>query len=480
MNKPLLPLLLPLFLLSMPQMFAQHGYEASWKAGLLGMRQNPAAIVSSVHRGELVLGAGNLTAQNNLFSSNEYDDFFPSRLVMNSVTNPGDLLFMTGVREGDFDPTGNASEWFAENRGYAQIMSLRFRIKTDPNARERGINRQAIAIRLERDELVQISGVNQTLVEGAAREFTDMAGTRITRDDWRIQVREWDALGINYGISIGRGKNRFHVGIGAKLLSAAGYLDLNVTGNQWEFINGNSVRIGADSVSLAYNPTLEDATNPNGRRRYPTFENSLGFSGEIGFTYQMYNYNREPVFEAGLALMDIGSLRFWNIEERNYSLPGRETTYDPNGDFRSINGVENTLSNLAAETSQLSDQGVRESLPLRLTGHAKVRLGDKGWGVQARGNLGQRWSSDGWNGQFIATLCREKRGLSWFIPLTFGPDVTSNLPADWSPTVGLFLSLGDVLVVGSNDLLSSVYRSATREGVSTAHLFATFKIPFGR
>jgi len=499
MRQPLVSLgILSLFYMCICQLaWAQNppAYEASWHAGMFGISQNPAAIAAASSRGEFLLGGINLSAQNNLFETDEIEQFFPTRLLGGLSQGPDSLAFLTDPAWEGFSPKGEGS-WFASQQNQFQALGGFWRLETDPDWVERGIARRVFSLRLEREELIQINDVDNGLARAYAQRFNAdaLTGNSFEDDYFNIRVQSWDALAANFALSFGRGKNLLHFGIGAKLLSAGAFMDLKAYGNRLEFQGNNQLSLQSDSVIFTYNPSFERAVGndqweyPSIQRRYNNFENAWGVAAEAGLIYQIFNYDRQPVAEVGVALKNIGIIQFWNLNQTRYHLPETATNYDL---FQSgqmgVDRVNNVLQTLADDTTVLS-RGLSERLPLVLASHARFNLGKKGWGVHLRGNFLRTTIDAPWETLVRATLFYERRRQPedtdkkkgrWgiFIPVSSTLVLPSPTTIQLRPRVGLFISYKKRLIIGSNDLLTTMFYSSIRQGVAATHIFIGAHFP---
>ncbi|MEO1589147.1 MAG: hypothetical protein AAFS00_17850, partial [Bacteroidota bacterium] len=100
---PILSFVLSLCLLmGLLQAQPQQAFEASWKAGMLGVNQNPASLVSTPYQGGFMLGSLNLSASNNLFETNNVLQFSPLALGEGLIGPLTQLPFLTGLTQADF------------------------------------------------------------------------------------------------------------------------------------------------------------------------------------------------------------------------------------------------------------------------------------------------------------------------------------------------------------------------------------------
>jgi hypothetical protein len=449
-------------------LYAQHAYEASWRAGLMAVDQNPAAIVAAPHRGEFLLGSLNLSAQNEGFETNELSIFAPPMLLRNLSNSLDSLTFLSHIQQAGYRPTAS-DEWSAHSYARAQGPSALWRLKTNPDLVERGLTRRVFSFRLERLESVQIQGVDAGLAQAYAQNFggAQLLSTQVSGESFSLQVREWDALALDFGISLGRGNHLFHLAGGAKALSAGSFLDVRMYGSEWEFGDNNDLILAADSVVLAYNPSYAAAAAPGGQRRFNNYEHSWGIAGEVGIIYQRMNYEREPSLEIGASAQGLGRIQYWNLQHHRYTVPSQTISL---GLLQAPLGVEALQTELAkvANQEETRADGVTESLPIRLTAHGKIRL-RKALGIQARADLVQFQAGGDWQTRYRATLCIEKEKTGFYFPLSSGQD--------WNPQLGFLFSWGDVLIVGSNDVLSNLFASITRAGVRQSHIFAGLHFP---
>ncbi len=457
-------------------LLAQHGYEASWKAGLLAADQNPAAIAQSPYQREIVLGAVNLTARNNLFQTDEFTSFLPYVLFEDLHPDYQSLAFGTGINSSDFY-TRDEDSWYASRQSTAQVLGVNLRI-SNPNWIERGLARGVISFGFERTELFQISDVDAPLAQAYANNFGVTGNPRVSDDFFELRASEWNAMTLNLGVSIGRQKKLLHVVIGGKLMSAGPFMQLQAHNNLFTFGPGNTFSMSSDSIRFAYNPSFNRASSPSTGRRFLDFENSWGVAGEIGVIYQIFNYDRDPYLEIGASIQDIGAIQFWNLNHHSYRINNISTDAPNRNNPQTAEVLNSTFSTLAAEEVALGD-GITERLPLRITAHAKYRVLKSKLNIHLRGEARQSWITNAtWETLIRGTLSWETKMVSIFVPFTYSQLMFSTSPAiTREPELGVFISFGEIFMIGSNDLLSSAFYSATRKGVTSSNLFLGLRIP---
>lgn len=458
-------------------LLAQHGYEASWKAGLFAIDQNPAVIVSSPQKGEFLLGALNLSAQNNLFETNDLEIFLPHTLFGNLTANLTNLAFITNTRQQGLYANAN-SNWNASIVHRIQGPGGFWQLKINDNMKERGLLRIAASLRMERHELIQINDMDAELGKGYANRFASnqMTGISISDDFFSARMQEWDAGALSFGVQIGKGLNLINIAVGAKLLSAGSFMDFRAYGTQLQFEPDNRLEVQADSVSFTYNPSFASAANPFGRRRYGNFENSWGIVGELGIVYQVINQNRLPKFEIGVSIQDFGRIQYWNLSNITYQIPAQTASYESFTSGFGVDLANRALQNLTIDTLH-NATGITEQFPLLLTAHAKMNLGSKGWGLQFRGDFRRETVASSWQTFLRATLGYEGKKASIFFPVSTTLILPSSSSIEWRPRVGVFLTLGDKIVLGSNDVLTTMFYSSTRQGVAASHVFLGLHFP---
>ncbi len=456
-------------------MCGQSAYTASWKAGLWGTTLNPATLATSPHKVALSIGSLDVHAQNNLFEANRLNVFGPQQLVGDLFGGLENLTFMTDVASGAYYPL-STPKWSARHETRAQLLGVQFR-KVNPDLLERGLTRMTFGVRWERNELLMIDEVGAGLAEGYVEGFSSLGATELETDNFSVRKRSWDALALNYGVSLGKGKNLLHIVIGAKLLSAGSFLDFEAFGSKFSFATNDELVLQSDSVRYAYNPSLEGAFSSGGARRFDQFEYSFGVAGEIGLIYQVKNLSRTPALEFGVALKDVGLIQYWNLTDRTYLIPPTTQSYLPGHTLTSAAELTQVLTTVA-DTSLKRGELTQETLPLHVTLHAKARLWRSKWNLHIMGNFRQDWGQSTWQPWARATLTYESKRLSVFLPVSINPQAPRAIMRAWQPWMGCYVSVGDVLVLGSEDLLSNLYTSATRKGVRGSQVFLGLRIPF--
>ncbi|MEM7656547.1 MAG: DUF5723 family protein [Bacteroidota bacterium] len=445
--------------------WGQQGYEASWRAGLSAQQQNPASATASPYRKEIMFGGLSLAASNNLFSTNVPTQFVPSLLVQQLGMGVRGLPYLTNLRGLD-GPAANEGPWNASHQTTIMGPGASWRLKTDPDWVERGLSRRVFSLRLERHEMSQINDLDASLIQPVLHGLSsDSANWE--NQSFQLSHREWDALAGGFGLSWGRGNHLVHLGLETKLLSAGSFMEANVHALSADQEADRQLLISADSIQLRYNPSFAEASRPGGQSRWGDFEYSFGYEVAIGLIYQHINYNREPKLEIGASVQGIGHLQYWNLTSSRYQLDKEILAPEELDAFTLGAEQANLLLQRLDSNAQLGVNGQRVNLPLRITSHAKYRLSDK-WGIQVRADAIQLNPRE-WETFLRATLCWEKGKWGFFVP------VSASSQAD--PAVGAYLSIGEVLVLGSNDLLTNLVTSANRQGVTHTHFFAAFRIP---
>lgn len=457
---------------------AQPAYEASWRAGLMATSQNPASVVAAPFRYEILLGSADLYAQNTLFETNDLQRFLPNNLLTNLVNQPNNLFLFTGIQTPPFY-ANQADNWYASNLHRIQGPGIAWRIKSNPDMMERGLARMAFSIRVERNELIQLNDMSRELAQAFVNGFPASPAEQITDDRFELRVQEWDGLALSYGLSLGRGNKLLHLAIGGKLLSIGNFMEFQAYNTTVGLSSGNAVSLQSDSVVFSYNPSFARAVSAQGNplRRWNNFEYSWGVLGELGLIYQVLDYQRQVRFEIGASVQDVGAVQFWNLNRTSYRLEATEVTRDDiaASTEAGVDGIDMLLDSLGTDTAFLGS-GVTERLPLILTGHAKLRIGQK-WGLHLRGNFRRVTFESPWETLFRATLSYETKGLSFFLPVSSTLVLPSPSALELRPRLGLFLSLGDRLIVGSNDILTTMFYSSIRQGVAASHLFVGLHFP---
>jgi hypothetical protein len=442
--------------------------------------QNPASFVAGPHRYELLIGSADLSARTSLFNTNAPNQFLPYLLLPNLVASPGNLLLFTRINHGDVT-TSRADQWSASNQHRIQGPGFAWRIRVNPDWMERGLARMAFSIHVARHELIQLRGLDRELAQAFASGFapSQVAGRTFTDDQFEVKVTEWDALALRYGLSWGKGKQLLHLAVGGNLLSVGNVMSFRAYQSQLSFGADQSLSLRSDSVSLAYNPSFARALSADGNpyRRWNHFEYSWGLSGEIGLIYQVTDYQRKTRFELGASVQNVGLVQYWNLTHTQYRVAPTTVSQAWAGSQLQdgVAGIRTLLDSLATDTSNLGT-GITERLPLILTAHAKLRIARQ-WGLHLRGNAQQLDSSAPWETLLRATISYEGDRWQLFVPLS----TTLALPLAGSPTLrpqlGIFISLKDRLVLGSNDVLTNLIYSSIRDGVTATHLFVGLHFP---
>lgn len=449
------------------------GYEASWGAGIWSMNQNPAATTASVYKGEFTLGMMNLSAGNNRFATNNFQDFFPSSLVRGLSDLSDSQPFTTDISHRPYVTLEDAPlRWNAGTSNKFIGPGGYWRLDLDADWVERGLSRMSFSMWLERSEVLKYSDIDESFVDPITRGLASSSlGTYSASDNqFSINYREWDALAINYGLSVGKGNKLFHIAFGGKLLSAGSFMDLNLQSGSITVNDLGEATINAKSIVLAYNPSFESGLGQGIDRRFKNFEYSWGVEGNIGLIYQSLNYNREPVFEAGFGVQGIGGIQYWNLNHQVFTFDNETVSIsDLSINQPQVSEFNRVLTSSSTSSSQ-EGPGVTEKLPLSITLHAKHRINSV-LGLQIRALSYQVYGSTDWNTNLRGTFCIERTGLSFYLPVTYQIDETR------SPHVGLYIAIKNGLIIGSEDVLSNLYLSATRQGVTRSNLFIGLHFP---
>lgn len=452
------------------------GYEASWGAGIWGMNQNPAATTASVYRSEFSLGFLNMSAKNDRFQTNSFSDFFPAGLVRGLADLSDSQPFTTDLSQGSYSLVADPGrEWNASTTNKFIGPGGYKRLDLEADWVERGLSRMAFSLWLERSEVFALNGIDESFVDPVIEGLASPNLGAYSADDnqFSIQYREWDALALAYGLSLGKGNKLFHIAIGGKLLSAGSYMDLQVYDAAIEQDASLATILSADSVSFAYNPSFEQGLGQGINRRFKDFEYSWGVEGNIGLIYQSLNYNREPVFEAGIGVQGIGAIQFWNLTSQTYGYDAEVVTPSDLLVSQPVVSEFDRVLSTTATSSVTKGPGVTERLPLSITAHAKQRI-NSALGLQLRAVTYQNYGSDAWQANLRATFTIERKGLSFYLPVSY------QLGAIQNPTTGLYIAISNGLVIGSEDLLSNLYLSATRRGVTASNFFVGLHFPINK
>lgn len=454
-----------------PQANAQGGYLASWHRGLMGASFNPAFVAGGTHSREVNLIGGDLRSGNNLLATNLYGQFYPVNLVRGLKASAGALPLFTAGNQDGFTFQGQQANWTGWQENHILGPGYSRRLETNPNLIERGLLRQAVFFQTGREEHINLSGLPADIAKYYHQNWKsdDMAPSSLVSDAVGLEVNQWDYLQVGYGFTLGRGLRLLHIGLSGQLRSVGAFGRANMWGTTWDF-SENDLRIQADSMYWAYNPGFAGVISPTGGRRYNYFENSWGLSGGIGLVFQTLDYNRKPKWEVGAAWQQIGLVQYWNLDQTSYETVTGSLEYSEFGSARSgVSGIEALVGMLEADSMRL-ENGITESLPQKLSAHAKVRLGGGPWAIQVDGTTQLNWAESSLSRTRIrATLAVEEKSIALYFPLVM--EVHSFKSGDLDPSLGFVVSLRDVFVLGSDDVLSNMVLSATRQGVYHSNLF---------
>lgn len=449
------------------------GYEASWGAGILGMSQNPAATTASVYTADFTVGALNISSGNNRFSTNAFAVFSPPSLFRSLGELSSSQPFTNDFQTRPYVTINNPEqEWNAYSNNKFIGPGGFWRLELDADWVERGLSRMTFSLWLERNETVAYTGIDESFIDPitAGLSSTQLGAYEASDDQFSLKYREWDALAINYGISLGRGNKLIHIAIGGKLLSAGSFMNLEIANGSISQNDVGEALLNASSVHFAYNPGFERGIGQGLDRRYKNFEYSWGVEGNIGVIYQALNYNREPTFEAGIGVQGIGAIQFWNLTNQTYTFEEDQVSSD---DLMITQNQVSEFNRVLTSTSSSvvsEGPGITEQLPMSVTLHAKQRINSV-LGLQIRAVGYQQYGSTDWHSNLRGTFCIERKGLSIYLPVSYQVgDVRT-------PYAGVYLAIKNSLVIGSEDILSNIFLSATRKGVTHSNLFLGLHFP---
>lgn len=449
------------------------GYEASWGAGILGMSQNPAATTASVYKANFTLGALNISSGNNRFSTNSFAAFAPPSLFRGLGELSDSQPFTNDIQIRDYTTIATPDqEWNAHSNNKFIGPGGFWRLEMDPDWVERGLSRMTFSLWLERNETVAYSGIDESFVEPITNGLSStQLGAYEARDDqFSITYREWDALALNYGVSLGKGNKLIHIAVGGKLLSAGAFMNLDVVNGSISQNGAGESILNASAVQLSYNPSFEQGIGQGLDRRYKNFEYSWGLEGNIGVIYQSLNYNREPVFEGGIGIQGLGAIQFWNLTNQTFTFQEEQVTPSDLIISQDLVSEYNRVLSSSATSVVTEGPGITERLPMSVTVHAKQRINSV-LGLQIRAVGYQQTGSTDWHSNLRGTFSIERKGLSIFLPVSY------QVGENRTPYAGVYLAIKNKLVIGSEDILSNLYLSATRKGVTHSNLFLGLHFP---
>lgn len=449
------------------------GYEASWGAGILGMSQNPAATTASVYKANFTLGALNISSGNNMFSTNNFGAFSPPSLFRSLGELSDSQPFTNDLQVREYTAIDNpGKEWNASSNNKFIGPGGFWRLELDADWVERGLSRMTFSLWLERNESVAYTGIDESFVDPITKGLSsDQLGVYEASDDqFSITYREWDALALNYGVSLGRGNKLIHIAVGGKLLSAGAFMNLDVVNGSISQNGAGEAILNASDVQFAYNPSFEQGIGQGLNRRFKNFEYSWGLEGNIGVIYQSLNHNREPVFEAGIGIQGIGVIQFWNLSNQTYSFQEEQVSSNDLVISQNLVSEYNRVLSSTASSVVTEGPGITEKLPTSVTVHAKQRINSV-LGLQVRAVGYQQIGSTAWHSNLRGTFCIERKGLSIYLPVSY------QVGENRTPYAGVYLAVKNRLVIGSEDILSNLYLSATRKGVTHSNIFLGLHFP---
>lgn len=449
------------------------GYEASWGAGIFGMSQNPATTTASVYKANFTLGALNSSTGNNRFSTNNFGVFSPPSLFRSLGELSDSQPFTNDFQSKTYATINNPEqEWSAYSNNKFIGPGGFWRLELDADWVERGLSRMTFSLWLERNEAVAYTGIDESFVGPVTNGLSSnqLGAYEASDDQFSIAYREWDALALNYGLSLGRGNKLIHIAFGGKLLSAGAFMNLDIINGSISQNQAGEALLNAGSVHFAYNPGFEKGIGQGLGRRYKNFEYSWGLEGNIGVIYQSLNYNREPVFEGGIGIQGLGAIQFWNLTNQTYTIQEEEVSSSDLMISQAQVSEFNRVLSSAASTIISEGPGITEKLPISVTLHAKQRINSV-LGLQVRAVGYQQIGSTNWHSNLRGTFCIERKDLSVYIPVSY------QIGDQRTPYAGVYLAVKNRLVVGSEDILSNLFLSATRKGVTHSNLFLGLHFP---
>ncbi len=474
MNQPSFLLLSMLLGLS-SSLWAQSGYEGAWSAGIIGMNQNPATLAAAPSKQEILLGAINVGTSTDALYSNHLGSVMPGRGLRSVFSPTWDLAFFTLDSES-LTQTTFSDQPRAGLQMDARIQgpAFRTRLKTSPNLIERGLQRQAFSVRSVRTErlFIQDLPIDWWTYQQEGRLLNqnfDFSESSFAR------YEEWDAVALNYAQSWGRGQKLLHWSVGGELRSMGSFFQASVDQASLQAMS-DGVDLSFVDLQIAYNPSFELSLDEEQRRRFRYFEHSWGVAGELGLLLQALDYDRKPKWEIGLAAFDLGLRQIWNLDHHTVDLEaGRLSREDVEATLLNPSEWVGVLHAAGADTTQLGT-GIQEYYSWRLVAHAKTQLGRSPWSVQLRADYQNLQPVLGRRLRLSGMLSFEKKNFGVFVPVSSQLGSEGNLWPTSTPQVGLHLHLANVFVMGSNDVVSNLVRTAVRTGAQATHVFVGIQI----
>lgn len=476
MKKNILILIALLFTKAQAQDFL--GLQSSNYAGVVGAYTNPANIVDSRFKTDIVLGGLNFTFDNNYFG-----------VKRKSLNFSGGNIFS--------DPSWNNNDpnspdywknnYQVTNNGKDKAVLLSTRI-TLPSFLITLNKKNAVAFTSSFRNYINIDGISQQLANIIHAEFIypTVFLTRLSNKNLSLQQMAWAEYGLSYARVIKEEGDHFiKAGFTAKLLQGVMASYLYIRDLQYELHQDTSMSFFNTDVSYGHSNNVDfNNLNAYNFTSSPSAGFDIGAVYEWRPNYRRYKYDMDGktdlwykdknkyFLKAALAVTDIGGIKF---KKGNYS---NDFVADVNqynlSNFENINNFNDFDSLTRADFGRKDVSNTfKVALPTAINLQVDVNpLKNIYVNLMANiTNLHKNREAKVHDYTNISLAPRfENRWFSLAIPVSYnglaasrgGKDITS---------IGIMMRLGP-LVVGSNNVLGYISRD-----IYGANVYAMLKIP---
>ncbi len=438
---------------------AQHsfpGYRSANYTGVNAVFFNPANTADSRMRWDVNLAGINAGVSNN---KNAYD----ISAIKNLVNGNADSLFLgTGKKPitaaGNFDLFG-------------------------PSVLIRLNSKSSFAITTRVRTLANITDLDGQLIDGIKKQADDGVLSNIATDkNQRLAANGWADIGLAFGrVLYDDGKNFLKAGVTLKYLGGIGnsYLNINKlnTGITKDASGSYYLSNATGGLSVGVGGVNIDNANSSD---YTTF-NGSGFGADIGAVYEYRpdgdntsrRYKNKYLFKAGLALLDIGKIKY--SADPNYTasysinVTGAQRFYLTELDGKSLSEIKQYLDT-SRYFKKTGIDGGKYSVALPST--LQVNLDyciDNGFYVDAAAQFSlskSNFQNSFYQNNFTITPRFEARAAGVYLPLNYNSITGFN--------AGLSLSAGP-LFVGSGSLFTALFNKTKQADVHVGLRFGSFE-----
>lgn len=435
-------ILTPLFILLAIWVNAQSylGTEADNYTGVHGIIFNPANVTDS-----------RLQAEVNLFSG---DALFGTDYLALTLDNGLSLL-------DDFDFQEDITRFPSEQNNFllnVDVVGPSFMFNLSPKS--------SIGVVTRVRGILNVNNINGELFESLADEFDLNEDFSFNMEQLNTITHVWGEVGLAYGRTVINNEQNFlKAGVTFKYLLGAGVAQGNsnsVSGNYSAATNTLTT-----SGSFLYNASvdLED-------EEYSFEDTTPGFGADIGFVYEWrpnhadydeysddYRGLNKYKLKLGVALTDIGSITYTDVETSNYDINGTVTADELENDlgqalednFPSTTTIEDVQVNLPT--------AIRLNLDYSFSKHFFTSVNY----IQPMHKKGEALTTRMLN-VFTITPRYESKVFSFYTPISFGEF--------GGVDIGSGLRFGP-LMLGSSTVISNLFSQSAR----VFNVYAGVKIP---